>query len=138
MKALFPTISRPVGYVMIAVALFLPFLMAFMGRVNDNNLLFYKECSKLIMMLGSLLILFALNRNEGPEVEKARTLAMRNAMFFTVLYVFGGMVYRVMIGDIINVDSSSFLVFLLINVLSQEFLIKKLMVDKMFRRGKKE
>ena len=43
---------------------FLPFLMMLTGRVTDANLLFYKECSKLLMMLGALMILFALTKGE--------------------------------------------------------------------------
>ena len=60
MKALLPVYCRPLGYCIIALALFLPFLMVMMGRVTDANLLFYKECSKLLMMLGALMIIFAL------------------------------------------------------------------------------
>lgn len=62
MKALLPVYCRPLGYFVIALALFLPFLMMLTGRVTDANLLFYKECSKLLMMLGALMILFALTK----------------------------------------------------------------------------
>ena len=31
--------------------------------MTDSNLLFYKECSKLLMMLGALMILFAYTKN---------------------------------------------------------------------------
>jgi len=53
MKALLPVYCRPLGYFVIALALFLPLLMMLTGRVTDANLLFYKECSKLLMMLGA-------------------------------------------------------------------------------------
>ena len=33
----------------------------------------------------------------------------RNAIFLTVLFIFGGMLYRVAQGDLLSVDSSSFL-----------------------------
>ena len=95
MKALLPVYCRPLGYFIIALALFLPFLMLMMGRVTDANLLFYKECSKLLMMLGALMIIFALSRHESAETEKVRNRAVRNAMFLTVLYIFGTMLYRV-------------------------------------------
>ena len=54
MKALLPVFCRPMGYAVMALALILPFIMAFMGRVTDSNLLFYKECSKLLMMMDYL------------------------------------------------------------------------------------
>ena len=105
MKALLPVYCRPLGYCIIALALFLPFLMVMMGRVTDANLLFYKECSKLLMMLGALMIIFALTKNECKEVE-----AIRN-------------------------KASSFLIFLIINVLCLEFGIKKATVDRLFKRN---
>ncbi|MCI5663195.1 MAG: hypothetical protein MR319_02645 [Mediterranea sp.] len=134
MKALLPVFCRPMGYFVIALALFMPFLMLMMGRVTDSNLLFYKECSKLLMMMGALMIIFALTKDENPETEQIRNRAVRNAMFLTVLFVFGGMLYRVAKGDIMSVDTSSFLVFLIFNVLCLEFGIKKSVVDRLFKR----
>lgn len=136
MKALLPVYCRPLGYFIMALALFLPFLMVLMGKVTDANLLFYKECSKLLMMVGALMILFALNKNESREIEQIRNAASRNAIFLTVLFIFGGMLYRVAKGDITNVDTSSFLIFLVLNVLCLEFGIKKAAVDQMFNRRK--
>ena len=128
MNALLPVYCRPLGYFIIALALFLPFLMFLMGRVTDANLLFYKECAKLLMMMGALMIIFALSKHESEE-----TVKVRNAMFLTVLYVFGIMLYRVAQGDVFTVDGSSFLIFLLINVLCLEFGIKKSSVNRLFR-----
>lgn len=135
MKALLPVFCRPMGYAVIALGLFMPFLLMMMGRVTDANLLFYKECSKLLMMMGALMIIFALSKNESPETEKIRNRAVRNAMFLTVLFVFGGMLWRVAKGDLMSVDSSSFLIFLLLDVLCLEFGIKKATVDRLFKRN---
>ena len=130
MKALLPVYCRPLGYVILIVALFLPFILVMMGKVTDTNLLFYKECTKLLMIVGALMILFAFSKNESRETEQIRNLATRNAIFLTVLFVFGGMLYRVATGDLVTVDTSSFLTFLVINVLCLEFGMKKAMVDK--------
>lgn len=135
MKALLPVYCRPLGYLVIALALFLPFIMLMMGRMTDANLLFYKECSKLLMMMGALMIIFALTKNESKEIEQVRNKAVRNAIFLTVLFVFGGMLYRVAKGDLLSVDSSSFLIFLILNVLCLEFGIKKSTVDRLFKRN---
>lgn len=133
MKALLPVYCRPMGYAVMALALVLPFLMALMGRVNDTNLLFYKECSKLLMMMGALMIIFALTKHENAETVAIRNRAVRNAMFFTVLFLFGGMLWRVLKGDLQTVDTSSFLVFLIFNVLCLEFGIKKATVNALFK-----
>ena len=126
MKALLPVYCRPLGYVILIVALFLPFILVMMGKVTDTNLLFYKECTKLLMIVGALMILFAFSKNESRETEQIRNLATRNAIFLTVLFVFGGMLYRV--------ATSSFLTFLVLHVLCLEFGMKKAMVDKIFKR----
>ncbi|CDD93507.1 uncharacterized protein BN604_01618 [Bacteroides intestinalis CAG:315] len=137
MKALLPVYCRPLGYSVIALALFLPFLMLMVGKMTDGNLLFYKECSKLLMMLGALMILFAFTKNESKETEQIRNQATRNAIFLTVLFIFGGMLYRVWKGDIMSVDTSSFLIFLILNVLCLEFGIKKATVDRLFKRDRR-
>lgn len=137
MKALLPVYCRPLGYFVIALALFLPFLMLMMGKMTDGNLLFYKECSKLLMMLGAVMILFAFTKNESKETEQIRNQATRNAIFLTVLFIFGGMLYRVWKGDIMSVDTSSFLIFLILNVLCLEFGIKKATVDRLFKRDRR-
>ena len=133
MKALLPVYCRPLGYVVLLVALFLPFLLMMMGRVNDANLLFYKECTKLLMMAGCLLIIFALSKQESRATEQIRNTAVRNAMFITFLFVFGGMLWRVAQGDVLNVDTSSFLTFLIFNVLCLEFGMNKAKVDSLFK-----
>lgn len=135
MKALLPIYCRPLGYFVIALALFLPFIMWMMGRVTDANWLFCRECSKLLMMLGALMIIFALARNEDPGTEQIRNKATRNAVFLTVLFIFGGMLYRVAKGDFLSVDSSTFLIFLILNVLCLEFGIKKSAIDGFFKRN---
>ena len=114
MKALLPVYCRPLGYVVLLVALFIPFILVMQGVVTDTNLLFYKECTKLLMMAGCLLIIFALSKNESRETEQIRNSAVRN--------------------DVINVDTSSFLTFLVFNVLCLEFGLKKALVDRFFKR----
>ena len=133
MKALLPVFCRPLGYVILVISMFIPFLLLMQGMVTDSNLLFYKECIKLLI-LGAMMIIFALSRNEGRETEIIRNKATRNAIFLTVLFLFGGMLYRVATGDIMTVDTSSFLIFLIINVLCLEFGMQKARIDKIFKR----
>ena len=107
MKALLPVYCRPLGYVCLVGSSVYPFYFGDAGVVTDTNLLFYKECTKLLMMAGCLLIIFALSKNESRETEQIRNSAVRNAILLTFLFVFGGMLWRVMQGDVINVDTSS-------------------------------
>lgn len=137
MKALLPVYCRPLGYFVIALGLFLPFGLAMMGKVTDANFLFYKECAKLLMMMGALMILFALTKQESKQTEEIRNKATRNAIFLTVFYIFANMLYRVAVGDLLSVDSSTFLIFLIVNVLCLEFGIKKAAVDGLFKRNRR-
>lgn len=132
MKALLPIFCRPLGYLILILALFLPFLMAMAGKVTDSNLIFYKECTKMLMICGAIMILLALSKKESPETEKIRIAAIRNAVFLTFAFIFGGMIYRFVKGEIVEIDTSSFLIFLLFNVLCLEFGMKKAAIDKMF------
>lgn len=135
MKALLPVFCRPLGYAIIALAVFMPFIFYFMGKVTDANLVFYKECSKLLMMMGCLMIIFAFSKDETREIEQGRNRAVRNAIFFTVLILFCNMVYRVYVGDITSVDSSTFLIFLIANVLCVEYEINRVRIRNLFKRS---
>ena len=135
MKALLPVFCRPLGYAMIALAVFMPFIMYFMGRVTDANLVFYKECSKLLMMVGCLMIIFAYTKDEPREIEQNRNRAVRNAMFITLFILFFNMVYRVYVRDLTSVDSSTFLIFLIANVLCLEYEINRIRIRNLFKRS---
>ncbi|WP_294610396.1 hypothetical protein [uncultured Bacteroides sp.] len=137
MKALLPVYCRLLGYGVIALALFIPIMLYVMGKMTDANLLFYKECSKLLMMLGALMTIFALTKDESKKTEEIRNKATRNAIFLTVLFIFGGMLYRLAKGDIMSVDTSSFLIFLILNILCLEFGIKKARIDGLFKRERR-
>lgn len=134
MKALLLVFCRPLGYVILFVSSLTPFLLVMQGMATDGNLLFYKEHTKLLMTSETVMILFALLRNEGREVEIIRDKAIRNAIFSTVLFLSGGMLYRVTTGDITIVDTSSPLIFLIISVLCLEFDMKEAQIDKAFKR----
>ena len=135
MKALLPVYCRPLGYLVIALGVFMPILMALMGRVTDANLVFYKECAKLLMVMGCLMIIFAFSKEENREIEQGRNRAVRNAMFITVIILFCNMVYRVYTRDPTSVDSSTFLIFLIANVLCVEYEINRVRVKNLFKRS---
>lgn len=136
MKALLPIYCRPLGYIILILSLFLPFILYIQGVINDQNLIFYKECTKLLMMAGALMILLALSKNEGFETEKIRITATRNAVFITFIFIFFGMLYRVATGDVQNVDTSSFVIFLILNVLCLEFGMKRDQIRKAFSQNR--
>ena len=67
--------------------------------------------------------------------DAMREEAERVGMYYVNARWLGGMLYRVAQGDLLSVDSSSFLIFLILNVLCLEFGIKKATVDRLFKRN---
>lgn len=112
MKALLPVFCRPLGYVILVISMFIPFLLLMQGMVTDSNLLFYKECIKLLMILGAMMIilLYHVMKVVKQRLYGTKLLVM---LFSDCTFLFGGMLYRVATGDIMTVDTSSFLIFLL-------------------------
>lgn len=134
MKALLPTYCRPMGYLILLGSLFLPFIFLALGIITDHNLIFYKECIKLLMIAGALMILLALSKNETMATEQIRIKAIRQAVFLTCFFVFANMLYRVAKQEPNTVDSTSFLVFLIFNVLCLEYGMAKQRIDAMFKK----
>lgn len=134
MKALFPAYCRPLGYFILLIALVLPFILVMGGVLTDANLLFYKECSKLLMILGAVFILFALSKEENHETEVIRSKATRNAIFLTLIFLVMSMFFRVFSREELSIDHSSFLTFLIVNVICLEFGMNKARADKIFKR----
>lgn len=137
MKALLPAYCRLLGYGILLLSIFAPFILMMYGIVTDSNLLLCKEVIKLFMIIGLLMILLAYTKNENEETDRIRINAMRNAFLVTIIYIFANMLFRVYKGDIELMDTSSFLIFMAINVICLEFGIKKAHVDKIFQNKDK-
>ena len=131
MKALLPAYCRLLGYAILLLSIFSPFMY---GIITDENLLLCKEIIKLFMIVGLLMILLAYTKNENEETEVIRVKAMRNAFFITIIYIFVSMLFRLYKGSNELMDTSSFLIFMAMNVICLEFGIKKAVVDKIFKR----
>ncbi|MEG2573601.1 MAG: hypothetical protein RSA44_02945, partial [Bacteroides sp.] len=92
------------------------------------------ESVKLFMIVGMLMILLAYTKDENEETSKIRIGAMRNALWLTIIFVFISMLIRLYNGNLAEVESSSFIIFMAMNVICLEFGIKKATVDKVFKR----
>lgn len=134
MKALLPAYCRLLGYAILLLSIFSPFILMMYGIITDENLLLCKEIIKLFMIVGLLMILLAYTKNENEETEVIRVKAMRNAFFITIIYIFISMLFRLYKGSTELMDTSSFLIFMAMNVICLEFGIKKAVVDKIFKR----
>lgn len=134
MKALLPAYCRLLGYTILLLSIFSPFILMMYGIITDENLLLCKEIIKLFMIVGLLMILLAYTKNENEETEVIRVKAMRNAFFITIIYIFVSMLFRLYKGSTELMDTSSFLIFMAMNVICLEFGIKKAVVDKIFKR----
>lgn len=134
MKALLPVYCRILGYAILLLSIFVPFGLVMYGMITDANLLLYKEVIKLFMIVGLLMVLLAYTKNENEETEKIRIKAMRNALWLTIAYILISMLVRLYNGNISSPDTSSFIIFMAINVICLEYGIKKAKIDKFFKR----
>lgn len=134
MKALLPVYCRILGYVILLLSICAPFGLVMYGKLTDDNLQFYKEVIKLFMIAGLLMILLAYTKDESEETEKIRIKAMRNALWLTVAYVMISMLVHLYNGNISSPDTSTFIIYMAINVICLEFGIVKTKVDKLFKR----
>lgn len=134
MKAYLPPFCKPLGYVFMGLALIAPFVLAIFGYISDANFLIIKESTKLILIFSACLILFAYNREEDKTIEKLRSLAARDGILLTTFFLFGGMLYHIYTQDSITLDTSSFLIFLILQVLSLEYRTKKYKIEKKFQK----
>lgn len=134
MKALLPVYCRILGYAILLLSIFVPFGLVMYGMITDANLLLYKEVIKLFMIAGLLMVLLAYTKTENEETEKIRINAMRNALWLTIAYVLISMLVRLYYGNISSPDTSSFIIFMAINVICLEYGIKKAKIDKFFKR----
>ncbi len=82
MKALLPVYCRPLGYVILVVALFLPFILVMMGKVTDTNLTvlqgMYQASDD---SRRALMILFAFSKKREPG-DRADTQSRPRVMPF--------------------------------------------------------
>ena len=93
----------------------------------------FKEGFKLLGMMGALLILFAYLPFENKQTRLIRSKATQRAMFFTLLFLFLGTVYRLFTQETLGTEGASFLIFLIFNVLFLEFGIKKSKFEKIYK-----
>lgn len=120
MRSIFPQYCRLLGYAILAAPILFFILFWQTGYLTDQNLLLIKAASKLIWIMGALLLFFA-KRDHEEVVSKQRSRAILFGMILTIIYLFGSMIYHISIQDHTYSDSSSFLIFLILSNGSLEF-----------------
>ena len=125
MKALFPGNCRMLGFAILALAIFTPFLLFFVGVLTDENLQMVKSSVRIVSIAGALMLFFSRRKNEGELIEKLRVKSLGFSLILTFIYLFMMLVYHLSIGDVGYVDSSSFLIFIVISDICLEYFVVK-------------
>lgn len=123
MKALFPENCRALGFVVLALAVFGPFILFFMGGLVDSNLALVKAIVKVLCIVGALLLFFSMRKGEGKGIEHLRVKALSLGLIFTTLFLILSLIYNVAIGNMGYIDSSSFLIFLILSDICLEYFV---------------
>lgn len=125
MKALFPKNCRLVAFILFAIAIFTPFILFFTNVLTDYNLQLVKSSVLMICMVSALLLFFSKRKSEGENTEKLRAKSLNASLLLTFIYLFISLIYHLSIGDVNHIDSSSFLMFLIISDICLEYFVVK-------------
>lgn len=134
MKGILPAYCRTMGYVILILSVFVPFLMFLFGMINDSNLLFTKASIKLLIWFSLFMIFLAKVRNENEEISRIRVKAICYAIYLLGIYYIVMLVRGVYAGNLEEADNSIAIVYMAFNVICLEFGIQKRRVDKLFKK----
>lgn len=136
MKGILPVWCRLAGYALLILSVFVPLLMSMFGCVHDGNLLFVKVGMKLVIWVSLFMIFLSKARDENAETAHLRSQAMKYALGLWGIYYFVKLILSLLDGDIQAADNSTAIVYMVINVICQEFLLQKNRMDKIFHHKK--
>lgn len=133
-KGILPTICRPLGYVLLILAVFIPMLMFMFGMVSGSNILYVKLLMKLIVWVTLFMVFLAKRKDEDDETAALRSKSMKYGLYIWGIYYIGVLAIASIKGNIAQTDSSIGYIYMVIIVLVFEVLIQKRKAEKMFRK----
>ncbi len=134
MKGILPVYCRTMGYIILILSVFVPFMMFMFGMINDSNLLFTKASIKLLIWFSLFMIFLAKVKNENEETSRIRTKAICYAIYLLGVYYIVMLVRGVYDGNLEEADNSIAIVYMAFNVICLEFGIQKSRVDRLFKK----
>lgn len=134
MKGILPVYCRTMGYVILLLSVFVPFIMFMLGMINDSNLLFTKAAIKLLIWFSLFMIFLAKVKDENEATSKIRVRAICYAIYLLGIYYVVMLIRAVYDGNLEEADNSIAIVYMAFNVICLEFGIQKSRVDRLFKK----
>lgn len=134
MKGILPVYCRTMGYVILLLSVFVPFIMFMLGMINDSNLLFTKAAIKLLIWFSLFMIFLAKVKEESEATSKIRVKAVGYAIYLLGIYYVVMLIRAVYDGNLEEADNSIAIVYMAFNVICLEFGIQKSRVDRLFKK----
>ena len=134
MKGILPVYCRTMGYVILLLSVFVPFIMFMLGMINDSNLLFAKAAVKLFIWFSLFMIFLAKAKDESEATSKIRVQAVCRAIYLLGIYYVIMLIRAVYDGNLEEADNSIAIVYMAFNVICLEFGIQKSRVDRIFKK----
>lgn len=134
MKGILPVYCRTMGYVILLLSVFVPFIMFMFGMINDSNLLFTKAAIKLLIWFSLFMIFLAKVKDENEATSKIRVRAICYAIYLLGIYYVVMLIRAVYDGNLEEADNSIAIVYMAFNVICLEFGVQKSRVDKLFKK----
>lgn len=135
MKNLFPFCFRILGYALLLLSVFVPMLMYMFGMVKtDSSFILVKLMAKAVIWLSLFFIFFARTEDEDDVTSSLRVKAVKFALIVWGIYYLIALAVSAIELDYKHADNSIGIFYMVMNVISFEFLQQKRKIEKKFGR----
>ncbi len=122
------------GYVLLILSVFAPFMLFMFGMIHNDNLLFTKAAVKLLVWFSLFLIFLARVKGENEETSAIRVKSVCYAIYLLGIYYILMLARGVYHGSVEEADNSIGIIYMVFNVLCLEFCLQKKRVDRLFKK----
>lgn len=135
MKSLFPSCFRILGYALLLLSVFVPMLMYMFGMIKtDSCFILVKLMAKAVIWLSLFFIFLASTEDEDSVTSSLRVKALKFALIVWGVYYLIALAVSAIELDYQHPDNSIGIFYMVINVISFEFLQQKRKIEKKFDR----
>lgn len=135
MKGLFPSSFRVIGYTLLILSVFVPMLMYMFGMITtDASFILVKLGAKSVIWISLFFIFLAKTNDEDDVTASLRTQAMKFALIVWGIYYLAVIAVSAYELNYQRADNSIGIFYMVMNVISFEFLQQKRKIEKRFDR----
>ena len=134
MKGILPPLCRPIGYVLMILAVFVPMILMMFSMISETNVMLVKLLMKVVVWLTLFMVFLAKRKDESQETARLRTCALKYGLYIWGIYYLAVVAIAAYNGDTSHTDNSIGYIYMVIIVFILEVLIRKQKAENMFRK----